>query len=278
MKVLIACLFLVAAAQATEWAKVRPVYKTRPGLRPVIPGKIIGGGVATLGQFPYQAGVTIDFGGFCGGSLISESVALTAAHCIDGAFIWEVVLGAQNINDNSEPTRQTFVSQNAQLHENYNPNTINNDIGIINLGGVASGAGISPVRLPSRSQVGTTFTGDRVRVSGWGRFSDSNPSISPELKFVDVTVLANADCASYYGNIINDSKICVDTNGGTEGTCNGDSGGPLVVTESDGEVTEIGIVSFGSSAGCESGAPAAFTRVTEYLDWLEANAGVTIRP
>jgi len=102
--------------------------------------------------------------------------------------------------------------------------------------------------------------------------------ISPTLKFVDVTVMTNAECGNYYGNIINDSKICVDTNGGTEGTCNGDSGGPLVITESDGEVTEVGIVSFGSSAGCESGAPAAFTRVSEYLDWLETNAGVTIRP
>jgi len=102
--------------------------------------------------------------------------------------------------------------------------------------------------------------------------------ISPTLKWVEVIVMANSLCDDYYGNIINDSKICTDTDGGTEGTCNGDSGGPLVITESDGIVTEIGIVSFGSSAGCESGAPAAFTRVSEYLDWLETEAGVAIRP
>lgn len=51
-----------------------------------------------------------------------------------------------------------------------------------------------------------------------------------------------------------------------------------MITEDDGEPTEIGIVSFGSSAGCESGAPAAFTRITSYLNWLEANAGIEIRP
>jgi len=98
------------------------------------------------------------------------------------------------------------------------------------------------------------------------------------MKFVDLTVMSNADCASYYGSIINANKICVETNGGSVSTCNGDSGGPLVITEADGEPTEIGIVSFGSSAGCQSGAPAAFARVTEFLTWLEDNAGVTIRP
>ena len=110
------------------------------------------------------------------------------------------------------------------------------------------------------------------------KFSTPAIGFSEILKFVDVSVIDNSECADYYGSVINDSKTSVDTNGGSEGTCNGDSGGPLVITESDGQATEVGIVSFGSSAGCESGAPAAFTRVTEYLDWLETNAGVTIRP
>jgi len=54
----------------------------------------------------------------------------------------------------------------------------------------------------------------------------------------------------------------------------GDSGGPLVYLESDGIYTEVGIVSFGSSAGCTLGYPAAFTRVTSYLSWITSNTGV----
>jgi len=38
--------------------------------------------------------------------------------------------------------------------------------------------------------------------------------------FVDVKVITNEDCASVYGDIINDSKICVDTYFGLTGTCN----------------------------------------------------------
>jgi secreted trypsin-like serine protease len=104
--------------------------------------------------------------------------------------------------------------------------------------------------------------------------------INPELKFVDITVIDNSECSDYYGLDIKKSKICADTNGGSDGVCNGDTGGPLVITESDGLPTEVGIVSFGyfEFNSCKTGAPAGFTRVSEYLDWLETEAGVTIRP
>jgi secreted trypsin-like serine protease len=56
----------------------------------------------------------------------------------------------------------------------------------------------------------------------------------------------------------------------------GDSGGPLVYLEEDGRFTEVGIVSFGSRAGCEKGYPTGFTRVTSYLDWIESNTGIAL--
>jgi len=58
----------------------------------------------------------------------------------------------------------------------------------------------------------------------------------------------------------------------------GDSGGPLVIYEEDGLPTEVGINSFVTSFGCESRWPGGLTRVTSFLQWLETNAGVTIRP
>jgi len=54
----------------------------------------------------------------------------------------------------------------------------------------------------------------------------------------------------------------------------GDSGGPLVYQENDGRYTEVGIASFVSSAGCTQGYPAAFTRVTSYLNWISSTTGV----
>ena len=38
--------------------------------------------------------------------------------------------------------------------------------------------------------------------------------------------------------------------------------------------SQAGIVSFGSSAGCEVGYPAGFTRTEYYLDWIKQQAGI----
>merc|ERR1712004_494490 len=38
--------------------------------------------------------------------------------------------------------------------------------------------------------------------------------------------------------------------------------------------TQVGIVSFGASAGCEVGMPAGFTRTEYYLDWIKSETGM----
>ena len=50
----------------------------------------------------------------------------------------------------------------------------------------------------------------------------------------------------------------------------GDSGGALVVPSSGG-FTQIGVVSFVSSAGCASGYPSGYARVTSFVDWIRSN-------
>ena len=43
--------------------------------------RIVNGNRATRGQFPHQAALYLDGTSFCGGSLISTTYVLTAAHC-----------------------------------------------------------------------------------------------------------------------------------------------------------------------------------------------------
>lgn len=50
-------------------------------------------------------------------------------------------------------------------------------------------------------------------------------------------------------------------------TCNGDSGGPLQKVDDDGVSSIVGITSFGADCGGEL--PAVYTRVSQYLDWIE---------
>ncbi|XP_059479424.1 brachyurin-like isoform X2 [Neocloeon triangulifer] len=242
-------------------------------------GRIIGGENAVEGQLKYQVGIRMDDSYFCGGSLIADQVVLTAGHCVKDFVSFEVHLGALNFNNESEVGRVIVTSYNATLHENYNGLIINNDIALVNLPDPVFGPNISPVRLPSWSMANETFANQTGRVSGWGKPSDNATSISPDLKFADVTIITNEACQAWYGELVlNDKKICISTNNGTENICSGDSGGPLVIYEEDGLPTEIGINSFVTSFGCESRFPGGLTRVTSFLGWLETNAGITLRP
>lgn len=47
-------------------------------------GRIVGGEAATIEKYPYQAAYHYAGVYMCGGSIISEIVVLTAAHCIQG--------------------------------------------------------------------------------------------------------------------------------------------------------------------------------------------------
>ena len=49
----------------------------------------------------------------------------------------------------------------------------------------------------------------------------------------------------------------------------GDSGGPLLYDNAT-----YGITSFTTSDGCEVGAPAVFTRVSSYKDWIIKHTGI----
>merc|ERR1711909_133513 len=133
---------------------------------------------------------------------------------------------------------------------------------------------IKPSCLPESG--GAAMEGDLVTVTGWGKPSDSAGGISPVLRMVsDLPVISNSDCNDVYG-IVGDGVVCIDTTSG-KGSCNGDSGGPLVTkagakTAAGKKWNQVGIVSFGSSSGCEVGYPAGFTRTEYYTDWIMSNS------
>lgn len=86
MKFLIILALAVAASAFPE-----PELIHRDRVMPVqdnIEGRITGGSTASVGQFPYQVGLSLKVSTYssawCGGSLINNQWVLTAAHCTDG--------------------------------------------------------------------------------------------------------------------------------------------------------------------------------------------------
>ncbi|KAK6623952.1 hypothetical protein RUM44_010808 [Polyplax serrata] len=228
--------------------------------------KIVGGVEAKPHTIPYQAGLFLD-GSFCGASLITKRYALTAAHCTASKNA-VVVLGSHRINDN-EPEKVLVKAKKLIPHPKYNfPIGLANDIAIVELAEeVELNENIQVVKLAD-SGIGS-LEGETAQVSGWGLAYSNATNISPVLRVVESTLMNNDDCAAKFGFPVQKTVVCLDGSK-KKGACNGDSGGPLVIKTKNGTV-QVGVVSYGSSAGCEKGYPTAYTRVASYLDWLKKN-------
>merc|ERR1712054_344576 len=161
-----------------------------------------------------------------------------------------------NVRQASEPHRVEITSYNGWTHPGWDTQDLSNDIALIELP--------SPIDF-----------NDYIKPSCMPADGDT----APVLRMVeDLPVISNAECNGVYG-IVGSGVVCIDPTGG-RGTCNGDSGGPLnmkaEVTKAGQQWKQVGVVSFGASAGCEVGYPAGFTRVEYYLDWIMSETGMKL--
>ncbi|XP_049547608.1 brachyurin-like [Anopheles darlingi] len=296
----VALLSLAAFAGAEwidiDWSQVKPIeefdhYWSRlPAelqiLRHAEPSRrIVNGEEATPGQFPYQIALLSNFaagGGLCGGSILTTTYILTAAHCVvdDNGVLASsgtAILGAHNrIIEEETQQRIGFSQSGVFVHPSYNPTLIRNDIATVRLDSPAVfNERVQPIDLPATSD-SRTFAGLIGTASGFGRTSDALPGASNVVMFTRNPVMTNAACQSSWNIIlVSDQNVCLDADGGRS-VCNGDSGGPLTV-EDGGRSLEVGIASFVSAQGCASGIPSVWVRVSFYRDFIAQNSNYVFR-
>jgi len=154
-------------------------------------------------------------------------------------------------------------------HAGYNAATLRNDISLIKTPSVTFTVSINKISLPAIASSYSTYAGQTAVASGWGRTSDSSIAVATNLQYAQFQVITNAVCQKTFGSsVVTSGVICVESIN-KKSTCQGDSGGPLALNN-----RLIGVTSFVSSKGCEKNAPAGFTRVTSYLDWIKNQSGV----
>ncbi|XP_048206239.1 chymotrypsin-like elastase family member 2A [Perognathus longimembris pacificus] len=238
-------------------------------------GRVVGGQEAVPNSWPWQVSLQYTSSGrwyhTCGGFLVATNWVVTAAHCISNTLTYRVVLGRHSLST-AEPGSLAVAVSKHIVHENWDPNQISqgNDIAVLKL---ASHVALSyKIQLAQLPQAGTILPNNYpCYVTGWGRLQTggASPDILQQGRLL-VVDFATCSKSSWWGSAVKTTMICAGGDG-VISSCNGDSGGPLNCQADNGQWQVHGIVSFGSTLGCNyPRKPSVFTRVSNYIGWINS--------
>ncbi|WP_371663452.1 serine protease [Streptomyces sp. NBC_00280] len=244
-----AAVVLVATAAAASTALI-----AAPGVV-AAPQPIVGGTTTTAATYPYVMQITdASQNQFCGGTLVSATKVVTAAHCmVDETTSSVRVVGGRTYRNGTNGTVSRVTK--IWIHPSYTDATNGDDVAVLTL---ATSMPYTAASYVTSSQTSVYAAGTTARIIGWGTTS-SNGSSSNQLRTATVPTVSNASCTSSYGSsYIASDMVCAGYTAGGVDTCQGDSGGPLMI----GGVL-AGITSWGE--GCAAaGYPGVYTRLTTF--------------
>ncbi|MCX5238674.1 S1 family peptidase [Streptomyces prunicolor] len=219
------------------------------------PQPIVGGSTTTTTAYPFVMQITdASQNQFCGGTLVSATKVVTAAHCMVGETTSSVrVVGGRTYLNGTNGT----VSKVSKIWINpsYTDATNGNDVAVLTL---STSMPYTTAKYVASTDTSVYATGATARILGWGTTSE-NGSSSNQLRTATVPIVSDTSCKSSYGSdFIATDMVCAGYTSGGVDTCQGDSGGPLLI----GGVL-AGITSWGE--GCaEAGYPGVYSRLTKF--------------
>lgn len=222
---------------------------------------VIGGTPTTDGEYPAVGALWLGFGVGCTGTLIRPDVVLTAAHCLDPAFIGDEIPGFTLDGDPNAgvpvvvPGRATARHELFQLDVELQPGPQQfYDVGLVFLAQPITT--VEPMTMATPAEAAAALApGLAIELVGYGITDEQTGAAG-------IKTSAVADLVTF-----SDSELQISTPGQPQ-NCNGDSGGPGIADLGAGPRL-VGIVSRSADVqpGCAAGG--IDTRVDYYLGWIE---------
>mmetsp|Transcript_1549 Transcript_1549/g.2944 ORF Transcript_1549/g.2944 Transcript_1549/m.2944 type:complete len:373 (+) Transcript_1549:429-1547(+) len=247
----------------------------------IIP-RIVDGTRAKAGRYPYYTAIINEQLGvwnslLCGGTLIAEDIVLSAAHCTDTGEADKVKVGAYGApgrGNDGEPYHVANIVKRVN-HPKYNPNTLKYDVALYKIDRPVTNRYLltNMMKLDYDGKYkGTLKGGESMAVVGLG-YLDNNGRFPAYLQEVSMSYVPNWNCRLKGWPYLSSDMMCAtDPNGKSDNkgqdSCQGDSGGPIIV-QRDGKDLQVGIVSYGSNAGCGVDAPGVYSRISESSSWIK---------
>ncbi|XP_077284928.1 CLIP domain-containing serine protease B4-like [Arctopsyche grandis] len=225
----------------------------------------------------------------CGGTLMSNSIVITAAHCVTAHNApmapnrFAIALGKFDLYS-KEPGAIIIKVSQVIVHENYGYTSLQNDIALLLLETkVNYNEYIQPVCMWEEANTNKQSVFNVVgKVPGWGK--NEREELSQYLYAASVPIVDDLICfqshEAFYSKYLTNKTICAGyPRGNGTNVCNGDSGGGLVIpiTQSDQKVSWYlrGIVSVAiakaNEKSCDPNYYAIYTDVPQYIKWISNN-------
>lgn len=244
--------------------------------------RIVGGDDADR-AYPWMVTLYYEDSFTCGGSLISNNWILTAAHCVYedddssgdatayDASDFQVTIGHLDAylttDAASSDDVEVYDIASVVIHPDYDEDTIDYDIALLELEEPYYQPGPA---LATSDRFDAISEGDDLTAIGFGLTDGTTGTLPSTLQQVDLPYVSDDDCYWDEEGWLTDNMFCAGYEGASTDidTCSGDSGGPLFVTI-DGELTQVGIVSYGLSTCSDH--PGVYTKISQLRSWVLEN-------